>query len=47
MDKIIASNLFSKNEYWNLITSTLCYEVTFVNSFSPIFFLDGIQKLQK
>lgn len=28
MDKIIASNLFSKNEYWNLITSTLSfYEV--------------------
>ncbi|AOM11316.1 acetyltransferase [Bacillus thuringiensis Bt18247] len=27
---------------------TPCYEVTFVNSFSPIiFFLDGIQKLQK
>ncbi|AOM14416.1 hypothetical protein [Bacillus thuringiensis] len=31
-----------------IMTGTPCYEVTFVNSFSPIiFFLDGIQKLQK
>ncbi|ANS45905.1 putative integrase/recombinase YoeC [Bacillus thuringiensis] len=30
------------------IQITSCYEVTFVNSFFPIiFFLDGIQKLQK